>query len=163
MKPEQEEPGTAPPEESASSGTNRRVFLGKSLGAVPIILTVGGRHGGGGASTHGTLWSSTGTDWKHRGGRWWKGGGWDKPKPPHFDTHGKPSEHGGEHVPPRADWDWQTPHDEWQEPREDWRKWRPQENQPPASDWDWKSDKGNGTPAQDIPVHRLDETVRDKK
>jgi hypothetical protein len=170
MKSEHEEPREA---ESGSPGTNRREFLGKSLGAVPVVLTVGNRHGWGGNSIHGTLWSSTGTDWKHRGGRWWHGRGWDKPKPPHFSTqHGNPpgpgtrpdstpppgyeNPHGSQEQRARSEWNWQTP-------REDWRKWRPEKAEPQVSGWDWKSDKSEATPAQEIPVHPIDETIRDKK
>lgn len=160
MKSEQEKPREA---ESESLIANRREFLGKSLGAVPVVLTVGNRHGWGGNSVHGTLWSSTGTDWKHRGGRWWRGGGWDEPKPPHLSRDGAPHEQAPQQVPPRADWDWQSAREEWQEPQEDWRKWRPETTEPHVAGWDWKSKEQEAAPARDIPVHPIEETLRDKK
>jgi hypothetical protein len=89
--------------------SDRREFLAKSLGAAPIVLTVGKGHGWGGKSGHGTLWSSSGTDWKHRGRKWWRGKDWDKwGDGPDHDSH--------------PDWEWQSS-------GSDWRKWRPDEDE----------------------------------
>lgn len=51
--------------------SDRREFLRKSFGVAPLMLTLSGRSNGGGASIHGTLWSSLGTKWKHKGD-WWR-------------------------------------------------------------------------------------------
>jgi hypothetical protein len=104
--------------ESASpDGSGRRKFIRESLGAAPIVLTIGNRSGWGGGSMHGTLWSSAGTNWRHKGGRWWGKGDWkdwDEPKPPHWsdkDNRRKyqPRDDGPKDVRKDArhgEWDW---------------------------------------------------------
>lgn len=108
----------------SDEGTGRRKFIRDSLGAAPIVLTIGNRSGWGGGSVHGTLWSSAGTNWRHKGGRWWgKGDGkdWEEPKPPHWsdgDYAGRQKER------PRYD-----------EPRDDHKDAR-------QGGWDWGDDHG---------------------
>jgi hypothetical protein len=141
--------------------TGRREFLGKSFGAVPIVLTLGNRRGWSGKSVHGTLWSSAGTDWKHRGGRWWRGRGWDRENPPRFKNgEGVPrrSKHDEESPPPsnRPDWDWQSSRDEW-------RKWRPEEVENEKPDWNWDRNETEAPVAKDVPVSPIEETIRKKE
>lgn len=154
---------------SEAVATDRRKFLRKSLGAVPIVLTVGNRPGWGGHSVHGTLWSSGGTDWRHRGGGWWRD------KAPHVGDYRKPQEGGGYDGEPSTLPEW-----EWQNSRVEWRKWRPGDDEARDSDsrspnWQWqkwrpgteetqkwRENEREAPKPQDIPVAPIDETIRPK-
>jgi hypothetical protein len=136
--------------------TDRRRFLQKSLGAAPIVLTVINRRGFGGNSVHGTLWSSGGTDWKHRR-KWWRGEDWDKwDEAPRFRTH--ESEQGGREgeSPAQTDWDWRSP-------GEDWRKWRPEGDEIQKSDWQWRLEQSRDAAPRDVPAAPIEETTRAKE
>ena len=130
------------PTGSEALETDRRKFLGKSFGLVPLVITLGKGHGGGGNSIHGTIWASNGTDWKHRGRKWWRGKDWDEY--PRFRTDGNQDGYEA-----RPDWDWQSP-------REEWRKWRPSADDDRKPDWKWDRDE------RDIPEMR-DFTFEKKK
>lgn len=136
-----QERGKTESSESKPPATDRRAFLGKSLGAVPIVLTVSGGSSLGGGSVHGTLWSSVGTRWRHRG-RWWRGGGWDREEPPPFENFEDPPRRGENEA--RPDWDWQAP-------REDWRKWRPDVSSAAKPGWQWGTDKSDPIVPTDLP------------
>lgn len=142
--------------ESKPLETDRRQFLHKSLGAAPIVLTVINGRGWGGTSVHGTIWSSGGTDWKHRGRRWWKGRDWDKPAPLTFRTYDGSSERGNTETPARSDWDWQAP-------REDWRKWRPDGDETQRPDWQWGLDGSQDATPRDVSAAPIEETIRPKE
>lgn len=129
--------------------SDRRKFLGKSLGAIPLVLTLGNRGGGGGTSVHGTIWSSGGTDWKHRGRRWWNGGDWDRPAPLKYRTY----EGDNAETPARSDWEWQSP-------QEDWRKWRPAGDETQKPDWQWGRDGIQDATPRDVPAAPIEETIR---
>jgi hypothetical protein len=154
--------------------TDRRRFLRKSLGAAPVVLTLGNKHGWGGKSVHGTLWSSGGTRW-NRGGRGWRDRGWDKP--PRFGRHGEPPKGGQEAEPPRgSDSEWKSSRISWRKwrpdedetrnsesrsPQWEWRKWRPGD-ETQESDWRWGQDASQAPVTRDVPVSPIDETIRPK-
>ncbi len=107
--------GDSPSKLASEPESGRRQFLKNSLGAAPIVLTIGNRSGWGGGSTHGTLWSSAGTNWRHRGGRWWRKGDWkdwDGPKPPHWSDHDDRPKHEAQDGKDsrQRDWDWDDDH-----------------------------------------------------
>jgi hypothetical protein len=150
-------PGEADDEPSPPHA-DRRKFLSKSLGAFPIVWTLGNRSGWKGTSMHGTLWSSTGTDWRHRRRRWRPE--WDKPSPPPPWKSGRTErsedeERAREPVrPPRSGWDWQAPEDEW-------RKWRPgADDEAAESSWQW-SERGGKSNVE--PATPIEDTIRRKK
>ena len=142
--------------ESKPMETDRRQFLHKSLGAAPIVLTMINGRGWGGNSVHGTIWSSGGTDWTHRGRRWWNGGDWDKPAPPKFRTYEGSSERGNAETPANSDWDWQSP-------RQDWRKWRPDGDETQKPHWHWGRGEREASAGRDVPVAPIEETIPAKE
>ena len=149
------------PSDEKAATTGRREFLGKSFSAVPIVLTLGNRRGWGGKSVHGTLWSSGGTDWKHRGRRWWRGRGWGEGDPPRFkDREGQPRRRTKEEeeTSPSQRRDW-----EWQKSRDEWRKWRPEEVENEKPDWEWGTSETEAPKAKDVPVSPIEETIRKKE
>lgn len=136
-------------EAASTDGPGRRKFIKDSLGAAPVVLTIGNRSGWGGGSMHGTLWSSAGTNWRHRGGRWWRKGDWkewEDPKPPHWSDHDGRREYeprgdgrkDDEKTARRRDWDWGEDHqnsrelrssDSYHDAESDWKWYRQKERQ----------------------------------
>lgn len=126
--------------EQSPETSGRREFIRQSLGVAPLMLTLGGRGHGGGASINGTLWSSLGTMWKHKGD-WWrfKRGGWrwtkhsgdhwrerDKPATTEWKEHARPDD---KVATKPKDWDWDQAED---------RRQRELHAESKRRDWDWE-------------------------
>ena len=140
--------------------TDRRKFLGKSFGAVPLIMTTGSSYGGGGGKK--SLWISGGKKkdgWGSGGGggkksgKSWQGKDWDKwDEPPRsgssHDFSKSDQKYAGSSK--NADWDFESPSKEW-------RTWRPEVNESQKPDWQWNQD------ARDVPVTHIEKTIRPKE
>ena len=104
--------------EQTPEASDRREFIRQSLGVAPLMLTLGGRGNGGGASMHGTLWSSLGTTWKNKGDWWrfktgrWR---WTKNSGEHWRERDEPAttewKDDDKVVTERKDWEWDKPGD----------------------------------------------------
>ena len=127
--------------EQSPETSDRREFIRQSLGVAPLMLTLGGRGHGGGASINGTLWSSLGTTWKHKGD-WWrfKRGGWRWTK--HSGDHWR-----GRDEPATREWkeqDWRpddkvaTKPKDWEWDQAEDRRQRELRAESKRRDWDWE-------------------------
>ena len=142
--------------EQSLQANDRREFIRQSLGVAPLMLTLGGRGNGVGASVHGTLWSSLGTTSQHKGDWWrfksdrWR---WTKSSGDHWHERNEPAARdwkeddwrpGDKVGTERKDWDWDKPED----------RRRPElgaESKP--RDWDWKRRSENPTNPTTEPSH----------
>ena len=138
--------------------SDRRDFIRQSLGVAPLMLTLGGRGNGAGASMHGTLWSSLGTMWKHKGD-WWrfKTDRWrwskhsgdplrerDRPATREWEEHDwRPND---KVVTKPKDWEWDKAED---------RRQRELDADSKRRDWDWKR------PAEDPAARRSNDWRQD--
>lgn len=144
MSQQQREDAAAAGEQNPDTTTtnDRREFIRQSLGVAPLMLTLGNRSNGGGASIHGTLWASLGTKWKHKGDWWrfkdrwhWSKGtgdrwrGRERRAPQDWRRADRSSSQNPKTQPAPKDWDWSNSEARWR--RELEAKSRPN----PDPDW----------------------------
>jgi len=143
-------PDVPAPDVPSGNVNARREFIRQSLGVAPLMLTLGGRGNGGGASMHGTLWSSLGPLRRHKGDWWrfktdkwrWTKGSGDRYRE---REETRPQRAHDKETPAPKDWDWNRSDDRWRRQldadsnRKD-TDWQRRESQSADRSYDWRKD-----------------------